>query len=89
MTKALDDAGIDWVDIVASADATASEAMTSADLSVTAELESAVHSSRTIIDHGGLLPELPEYSIVLYRNEDAGNPIAQTLTDYLLRAHSY
>lgn len=89
VTKALDDAGIDWVDIVASADATASEAMTSADLSVTAELESAVHSSRTIIDHGGLLPELPEYSIVLYRNEDAGNPIAQTLTDYLLRAHSY
>lgn len=85
--KALDDAGIDWVDIVASADAAASEAMTSADLCVTAELESAIHSSRVIIDHGGQLPELPQHSIVLYSNDSPGNQIAQTLVEYLLRAY--
>ena len=88
VTKALDDAGIDWIDIVASADAAAGEAMTSADLCVTAELESAVHSSRVLIDHGGQLPELPEHSIVLYSNEGSGNQIAQTLIEYLLRAYS-
>ncbi len=87
-TKALDDAGIDWVDIVASQDAAASEAMTSADLCVTAELESAMHSSRVIIDHGGQLPELPQHSIVLYSGDNAGNQIAQTLVEYLLRAYS-
>ncbi len=87
-TKALDDAGIDWVDIVASQDAAASEAMTSADLCVTAELESAIHSSRVIIDHGGQLPELPQHSIVLYSGDNAGNQIAQTLVEYLLRAYS-
>ena len=88
VTKALDDAGIDWVDIVASGDAAASEAMTSADLCVTAELESAIHSSRVIIDHGGQLPELPEHSIVLYSNDSPGNQITQTLVEYLLRAYT-
>lgn len=88
VTRALDDAGIDWVDIVASGDAAASEAMTSADLCVTAELESAIHSSRVIIDHGGQLPELPEHSIVLYSNDSPGNQITQTLVEYLLRAYT-
>ncbi|UCH38804.1 MAG: LysR family transcriptional regulator [Gammaproteobacteria bacterium] len=88
VTKALDDAGIDWVDIVASGDAAASEAMTSADLCVTAELESAIHSSRVVIDHGGQLPELPEHSIVLYSNDSPGNQITQTLVEYLLRAYT-
>lgn len=87
-TKALDDAGIDWVDIVASQDAAASEAMTSADLCVTAELESAIHASRVIIDHGGQLPELPKHSIVLYSSDNPGNQITQTLVEYLLRAYT-
>jgi len=88
VTKSLDEAGIEWVDIVASEDAAASEAMTSADLCVTAELESAIHSSRVIIDHGGQLPDLPEHSIVLYSNDSSGNQIAQTLVEYLLRAYT-
>jgi DNA-binding transcriptional LysR family regulator len=88
VTISLDDAGIEWVDIVASEDAAASEAMTSADLCVTAELESAIHSSRVIIDHGGQLPDLPEHSIVLYSNDSSGNQIAQTLVEYLLRAYT-
>ncbi|MDH3760663.1 MAG: LysR family transcriptional regulator [Gammaproteobacteria bacterium] len=88
VTRALDDAGIEWVDIVTSNDAAASEAMTSADLCVTAELESAIHSSRVIIDHGGQLPELPQHSIVLYGGDNAANQIAQTLVEYLLGAYS-
>ena len=88
VTKSLDDAGIEWVDIVASEDAAASEAMTSADLCIAAELESAIHSSRVIIDHGGQLPDLPEHSIVLYSNDSSGNQIAQTLVEYLLRAYT-
>lgn len=87
-TKALDEAGIEWVDIVASQDAAASEAMTSADLCVTAELESAIHSSRVIIDHGGQLPELPKHSVVLYSNDGPGNEIAQTLVEYLVAAYT-
>src|SRR5210317_13662 len=65
VTRTLDEAGIKWVDIVASLDAVASEAMTSADLCVYAGLESDKSASREVIDHGGQLPDLPEYSIVL------------------------
>ncbi len=88
VTRALDAAGIDWVDILASADALASEAMTSADLCVTAELGSALHPSRVRIEHGGQLPELPQYSIALYSNAAADNPISSTLAEYLRRAFS-
>ena len=84
-TRALDAAGIDWVEIVASEDASAGEAMTSADLCITAELESPIHSSRVVIDHGGLLPELPRHSIVLYADDNA-DMITQTLVEYLQRA---
>ena len=88
VTRALDKAGIDWLDIVVSEDPMAGEAMTSADLCVIAELESAVHSSRVRIDHGGQLPDLPEHSIVLYSNDGPGNEIAQTLAEYLQAAYS-
>ena len=60
--------------------------MTSADLCVTAELESAIHSSRVVIEHGGQLPELPQHSIVLYADENPENQITQSLTEYLERA---
>ncbi len=88
VTKALDKAGIAWLDIVASEDPAAGEAMTSADLCVIAELESAVHSSRKIIDHGGQLPDLPEHSIVLYSKAGPGNQIVETLAEYLSRAYA-
>ena len=88
VTKALDGAGIDWIEIVASEDASAGEAMTSADLCVTAELESAIHSSRVVIDHGGQLPELPRHSIVLYADSDPENQITQTLVEYLRRSYA-
>ena len=88
VTRTLDEAGIKWIDIVASLDAGASEAMTSADLCVYAGLESDKSSSRDAIDHGGQLPELPEYSIVLYGADNLDNQIARTLVEYLLRGYA-
>ena len=88
VTKTLDEAGLKWIDIVASLDAVASEAMTSADLCVYAGLESDKSSSRDAIDHGGQLPELPEYSIVLYGADNPDSRIAQTLVEYLLRGYA-
>ncbi len=86
VTRVLDDAAIDWIDLVASEDALASEAMTSADLCVTAELESAIHSNRVVIEHGSQLPELPHFTIVLYASDDPSDQITQSLVGYLLRA---
>ena len=86
--KALDDAELNWIDVVASEDVIAGEAMASADLCIGTELEFVKHSGRVEIDHGGQLPELPEFSTVLYCAEKPGNHLAQTLVDYLLRAYT-
>ncbi len=85
-TLALDEADLDWVDVVASEDDTAAMAMVSADLCIGAELEYVEGSGRMAIDHGGQLPDLPAFSIVLYSSDAPGNHLGQTLVDYLLRA---
>ena len=85
--KALDDAGIDWVDIVASEDMTAAEAMTSADLCVSAELDCAAGSGRAAINHAGQLPILPKVSIVLYCADTSSNHLGRSLQEYLERAY--
>ncbi len=87
VTKALEDAELDWIDIVNSTDVIAVEAMTSADLCFGAELECVKDSGRLPIDHRGQLPELPEFSIVLYGADNPGNQLAKTLVEYLLRAY--
>ena len=86
-TAALDEAGIGWVDVAASDDDLASDAMTSADLGIRAEMECVIHGGRQVINHGGQLPELPAFSIVLYVNEQSGNELNQTLVEYLERAY--
>jgi DNA-binding transcriptional LysR family regulator len=86
-TAALDTAGISWVDVTATDDDLASDAMTSADLGIRAEMECVIHAGRQIINHGGQLPELPVFSIVLYADEQAGNELNQTLVEYLERAY--
>jgi len=86
-TKALDNAGLEWIDVVASEDDTAALAMVSADLCISAELECVKESGRVPVEHGGQMPELPEISIVLYSAATPGNQIAQTLVEYLLRAY--
>lgn len=87
-TKVLDAAGIDWIDIVASADDFAIEAMISADLCISAELEFRKHSDRVAIDHGGQLPDLPEFSVVLYCSNRPDNHLALALVEYFMRAYS-
>ncbi len=84
--KALDDAEHEWIDVVASDDDTAALAMVSADLSVSVEMECVAESGRVAIDHAGHLPELPEFSIVLYSADAPGNQLTQTMVEYLLRA---
>ncbi len=88
VTKALDDADLEWLDIVNSTDVIAVEAMTSADLCIGAELECVKDSGRLPIDHRGQLPELPEFSIVLYGADNPGNQLAKSLVEYLLRAYN-
>lgn len=85
-TQALDEADLDWVDVVASEDDTAAMAMVSADLCISAELEYVEDKGRVAIDHGGQLPDLPAFSIVLYSSEASSNHLVQTLANYLLRA---
>ncbi len=87
VTQTLEQAGIDWVDLVISEDVAATEAMMAADFCVGAELESVRSSSRVAIDHNGQLPELPKQSIVLYGFDNPGNPIAEILLEYLQRAY--
>jgi DNA-binding transcriptional LysR family regulator len=85
--ESLNDAGVKWVDVVASEDVVAGEAMASADLCVIAELEWVKRSGRVAIEHGGQLPELPEHSIVAYCEDNPANHIAQTLVEYLQKAY--
>ena len=84
----LDDADLNWIDIVASEDVIAGEAMISADLCIGVELGGVKGSGRLPIDHRGQLPELPEFSIVLYCTDSPGNQVAKTLVEYLLRAYT-
>jgi len=84
----LDEADLDWIDIVASEDVIAVEAMTSADLCIGVELGCVKDSGRLPVDHRGQLPELPEFSIVLYCTDNPGNQVAKTLVEYLLHAYS-
>ena len=83
--KALDDADLEWIDVVASEDDTAALAMVSADLCISAELECVKDPRRVAINHGGHLPELPEFSIVLYSVDAPGNHLGQKMVEYLLR----
>ena len=57
----------------------AGEAMTSADLGVRAEMKNAIYSGARAIEHGGLLPELPEFSIILYCDRRSGNHLVESL----------
>jgi DNA-binding transcriptional LysR family regulator len=86
VTQSLDESGLTWVDVVASEDVTAGEAMISADLCVGVELESVAMSGRVPIENQSQMPPLPEFSIGLYHRETPANDISGILIDYLLRA---
>jgi DNA-binding transcriptional LysR family regulator len=84
--RELDEAGIEWRDVVVAEDEIAGVATLSADLCVGAELEFAEHNGREVIDHGGRLPELPEHSVVMYRAENAPGSPGAMLGEYLAEA---
>ena len=84
--NALDGAGIDWRDVVVAEDEIAGVATLSADMCVGAELEFSEHAGREEINHEGLLPDLPDHSIIMYRAaRQSGSPAAM-LADYLTEA---
>ncbi len=83
--KALEEAGLTWVDPVTTEDFIAAEAMTAADLCVCVELGCALITGRVPIDHCGLLPELPDYSLILYGAENSPTPMVNELVGYLQR----
>jgi len=84
---ALNANGIDWFDVVAAEDEIAGIATISADLCIGAELEGSELHGREFIDHDGALPQLPDYSIVMYRAESAPGSPARVLGDYLQNAY--
>ena len=86
--NALDKADLGWIDLVAAEDVIATEAMTTADLCVAVEIGGPGDPGRVAIDHRGQLPELPEFSIVLYCTDNPGNQLARTLVEYLQRAYN-
>ena len=83
----LNEAGIDWEETVTAEDDSAGSAMVAMDLSIKAELEFADHTGREIVRHGGQLPDLPDYSIVLYHANDGVNRgMADIFSGYIARA---
>jgi len=86
--RVLDEAGIGWIDQVHSERESAIDAMVSADFCVSARLRYSRIPDARAIDHGGQLPELPDYRIAMYCGENIANPIVQTLADYIRRAHA-
>jgi DNA-binding transcriptional LysR family regulator len=86
--KALEGVGLEWVNIVTTEDYSAVEAMTAADLCVGVELGRAQIAGRGPIDHRGLLPTLPDYSIVMYWAETSSAPMVNELLGYLQRGYA-
>jgi DNA-binding transcriptional LysR family regulator len=85
--RALDEAGVAWIDQVHSEHEAAIDAMVSADFCVSSRLSASGPPDTRAIDHGGQLPDLPDYSIAMYSHDDGANPVVRTLADYLRRAH--
>jgi hypothetical protein len=59
--------------------------MTAADLCVCVELGCALITGRVPIDHRGLLPELPDYALIVYGAENSPTPMVNELVGYLQR----
>ncbi|HIG36785.1 MAG TPA: hypothetical protein EYQ12_04295 [Oceanospirillaceae bacterium] len=81
-------AGLEWVDQVTTEDVMAAEAMTAADLCVCVELGCALITGRAPIDHGGLLPELPDYGLVVYCADNSPAAMVAELVGCLRRDYA-
>ena len=84
MLRALEDAGRSWkISVTRNMDAT--YAMISADLAITALLESTVPDYLTILGEDDGLPALPEFFINLYTPKGGGNDVAAELAQHIRR----
>lgn len=81
---ALENAGIEWIDVVTTDDELVPTAMTSADLCICTLLEFSENTGdQERIDHNGQLPDLPSFSIVMYHTDISLNPMIEILTRML------
>jgi DNA-binding transcriptional LysR family regulator len=88
VVRALDDKGIPWEMSVDTESDRAIEAAVSADLAIHAVIEGTQPPYLDIIDHGGVLPDLPEQQINLYTRKEGGGEVHDTLVALLRRAFS-
>jgi len=64
--EALDSMGVSWIDITQSRNDTSALVCSAADLGVRAEMAYSCYNGIAEIQHGGELPALPEYHVVMY-----------------------
>lgn len=83
--KALEKAGLSWVDAVSTEDDIVVTILRNADLCIGAALESSSYFHQTEIAHQGGLPVLPVIAISMY--VDDGNPIASVLAEQIVEAY--
>ncbi len=85
---ALDAAGIEYVERVDDTNVEALLVTIAADLGVSADLSAASLQGIAPVEHGGTLPELPRYGIVLYVSHGANEELARILGDMLAERYS-
>ena len=82
----LDEAGIEWRVAVETESDRTIEATVSADLAVHTMIEGTQPPHLEIIDHGGMLPELPAQRINLYGAQGTGGEVHDSLCAFLRKA---
>lgn len=86
--KALDEADIPWEMAVTSDSTRTIDASVSADLAVHANLDGNSVPYMEVIDHGGALPELPDFNVNMYLAQQPSHPLAPTLAGYIRNAYA-
>jgi len=81
--RALNKAGIEWVNAVDTNSEDAAVVSCAADLGLRVDLTSSRVQGIAPIEHGGVLPELPEYCVALYVADGVNSEIASLFGDML------
>ncbi len=79
--------GLGWIDVVDAQSEEPAVVAAAADLGVRADLFGSYFPGLAPVDHGGVLPDLPSFHIVMYVGEGPVKPIAKELSAYLRRAY--
>lgn len=85
---ALRAAGIEYLEAVKSSSEDAALVACAADLGVSADLTVGQHQGIAPIDHGGTLPELPEYCVALYVPSGENEELGRIFGDMLRESYS-